>query len=275
MESILRPFLLAHSEASRWHGLGWPCVDLAGCCDWRMPAYFSRASRACRDHGRLRMPGARIFLIVFPFRSNPCPSCSSKCAGLTVGLLGSGRDGSKEGEAGSCAQGDGPRQKRRRRLCYRNQEQGCVKRQRWHCFLSWDTEPRLAFRPAGPKGKVMQHTRPACGLQSGSSTVTTPRRSSKSARLRTSKTFNSSMSYASASIIIRQKMKQRKGSFVFAWASARARTVMLLSLTSEHVNSTLVGRPMAVECPAVRPSGALPAVMEIPHFTAPLKVGEF
>ena len=141
------------------------------------------------------MPGARIFLIAFPFRSYPCPSCSSKCAGLTVGLLGSGRDGSKEGEAGSCARGDGPRQKRRRRLCYRNQEQGCVKRQRWHCFPSWDTEPRLAFRPAGPKGKVMQHTRPACGLQSGSSTVTTPRRSSKSARLRTSKTFNSSMSY--------------------------------------------------------------------------------
>ena len=70
-------------------------------------------------------------------------------------------------------------------------------------------------------------------------------------------------------------MKQIKGSFVFAWASARARTVVLLSLTSEHVNSTLVGRPMAVECPAVRPSGALPAVMEIPHFTAPLKVGEF
>ena len=53
----------------------------------------------------------------------------------------------------------------------------------------------LLFLGRGPKGKVMQHTRPACGLQSGSSTVTTPRRSSKSARLRTSKTFNSSMSY--------------------------------------------------------------------------------
>ena len=31
---------------------------------------------------------------------------------------------------------------------------------------------------------------------------------------------------------------------------------------------------MVVECPAVRP-GALPAVMEIPHFAATLKVGEF
>ena len=31
---------------------------------------------------------------------------------------------------------------------------------------------------------------------------------------------------------------------------------------------------MVVECPAVRP-GALPAVMEIPHFAVTLKVGEF
>ena len=158
MESILRPFPLAHSEANRWHGLDGPVWSV---CDRRMPAYFSRVSRACRDHGRLRMPGARIFLIVFPFRSNPCPSCSSKCAGLTVGLLGSGRDGSKEGEAGSYARGDGPRQKRRRRLCYRNQEQGCVKRLRWHCFSSWDTASLLflghgttsCFSPSWTQGK--------------------------------------------------------------------------------------------------------------------------
>ena len=33
---------------------------------------------------------------------------------------------------------------------------------------------------------------------------------------------------------------------------------------------------MVVECPAVRPiPGALPAVIEIPHFAATLKVGEF
>ena len=33
---------------------------------------------------------------------------------------------------------------------------------------------------------------------------------------------------------------------------------------------------MVVECPAVRPiPGALPALMEIPHFAATLKVGEF
>lgn len=40
--------------------------------------------------------------------------------------------------------------------------------------------------------------------------------------------------------------------------------------------NALLGRTMAVECPAVRPvPGALPAVMEIPRFAATLKVGEF
>ena len=63
---------------------------------------------------------------------------------------------------------------------------------------------------------------------------------------------------------------------MFAWASARTRTAMLLSSTSEHVNSALLlAGPLAVECPAVRPiPGAVPAVMEIPHF-ATSEVVEF
>ena len=71
-----------HPEASRWRGLGWPCVDLAGCCDRGMPVYFPRASRESRDHGRLRMPGANIFLIAFPFVINLVRRAAQRAQGL-------------------------------------------------------------------------------------------------------------------------------------------------------------------------------------------------
>jgi len=37
-------------QVSRWYGLGWPGVDLTGCRDRGIPAFFPRACRPLSDH---------------------------------------------------------------------------------------------------------------------------------------------------------------------------------------------------------------------------------
>ena len=109
------------------------------------------------------MPGARIFLIAFPFRFHPCPSCSSKGAGLTVGQGCSAQGGTGprkvnqvhvlEETAHAKSVGDG--------FATEIKNKACVKRQMWHCFFSWDTAllPFLGhgttscFSPSWTQGK--------------------------------------------------------------------------------------------------------------------------
>ena len=92
----LRSFPLA---PFRGKSVAWTRMTLCGpcgCCDRGMPAYFPRASRECRDHGRLRMPGAYIFLIAFPFVINLVRRAVRRAQDLRSGC--SGRDGANEGE---------------------------------------------------------------------------------------------------------------------------------------------------------------------------------